>query len=568
MRSRISGFVTEFVERCTSRSGGPYTPNSRTEARAPFAATQGPSKSALDGAHTGSVALFIYRGVYSPLRKSLKRLEQPQGFAAIFCVAAGLWALSHLEGETAVAATNQTSVDQAATHTQNRATITVPSLLAARTAEADNNAALEDPRLLGEQVAAIPFALEDDVSHKTATAAQLAETQYKYSEFKLKNRETLSGLLDRAGISTQEAAEAVRALSKQTDLRKLRAGQSILIEQAHPQHKTQKQLTRLSIRDSFNSLAYAERTDAGYKSNREEIPTINLARIIEGEITDSLYLSAKRAGMPEATIVELINIMSFEVDFQRDIREGDTFRVYFKRQYAVDYDDIEEGRILHAELTLSGKTYSATYFQDENGDTDYYNELGESTRKTLMRTPVDGARLSGRFGKRHHPVLGYTRLHKGLDFAAPRGTPIKAAGDGVVERANRYGSFGNYIRIRHAGGLKTAYAHLNAFGRGVKSGTRVKQGDIIGYVGTTGRSTGPHLHYEVLRGDTQVNPFTLKTPKGKSLKGADLTAYTNVRADVMTNIGYLVEAQTFASNAPTSGNTQALNQALSMNAGY
>ncbi len=185
------------------------------------------------------------------------------------------------------------------------------------------------------------------------------------------------------------------------------------------------------------------------------------------------------------------------------------------------------GEIVFARLNWRGKSREKGYyrFEEEEGRADFYDAAGQSAKRLLMKTPIDGARLSSRFGTRRHPILGYRRAHKGVDFAAPRGTPIKAAGDGVVERADRYGSFGNYIRIRHANGYKTAYAHLNGFRKGIRKGKRVRQGDTIGYVGTTGRSTGPHLHYEVhLRGKA-VNPQKLKIATGKQLTGAALDRF-------------------------------------------
>jgi murein DD-endopeptidase MepM/ murein hydrolase activator NlpD len=179
---------------------------------------------------------------------------------------------------------------------------------------------------------------------------------------------------------------------------------------------------------------------------------------------------------------------------------------------------------------LSGTELRLIRHELANGDVDYFNEKGESVRKALLRTPVDGARLSSRYGKRKHPVLGYTRMHRGVDFAAPRGTPIMAAGDGVVEYASTNGSYGRYLRIRHNGTYKSGYAHLKSFARGVRVGTRVRQGQIVAYVGTTGRSTGPHLHYEIYRDNAQINPLSLKLPTGSKLKGKELKNFQARRA--------------------------------------
>ena len=183
------------------------------------------------------------------------------------------------------------------------------------------------------------------------------------------------------------------------------------------------------------------------------------------------------------------------------------------------------GDLLYAGLSLSGEILDAFRFEPEDGEVEYFDRTGRSLRKFLLRTPVDGARLSSTFGMRRHPILGYSRMHKGVDFAAPSGTPIYAAGSGRVVAAGRNGGYGNYIRVRHSGEYSTAYAHLSRFAKGIRPGQRVRQGQVIGYVGTTGRSTGPHLHYEVLRNDQQINPLEIKQPPTTQLAGADLERF-------------------------------------------
>ena len=190
------------------------------------------------------------------------------------------------------------------------------------------------------------------------------------------------------------------------------------------------------------------------------------------------------------------------------------------------------GDIVYAAMTLSGKRMELYRFTPKSGNTDYLDPKGDSVRKTLMRTPIDGARLSSGYGMRKHPILGYTKMHRGVDFAAPRGTPIYAAGDGTVEVAGRKGAYGKYVRIRHNSTYKTAYAHMSRYGKGIKKGKRVKQGQIIGYVGSTGRSTGPHLHYEILVNGRQINPRRVKLPSGEKLKGQDLEAFAQARAEI------------------------------------
>jgi murein DD-endopeptidase MepM/ murein hydrolase activator NlpD len=235
------------------------------------------------------------------------------------------------------------------------------------------------------------------------------------------------------------------------------------------------------------------------------------------------------------------------VDFQRSIRPGDGFEVMFEKLYTEDGEFARFGNVLYGKLVLSGTNLPLYRFTTKGGLTDFFGTIGKSARKALMRTPIDGARLSSGFGRRRHPILGYTKMHRGLDFAAPRGTPIYAAGNGTVVYRARNGAYGNYIRIRHNSEYSTAYGHMSRFSRKVRRGRRVKQGQIIGYVGTTGRSTGPHLHYEVLNRGRQLNPFRLKLPSGKSLKGAELVRFNAERQRVQEKYTSLPKSATVAS---------------------
>ena len=251
-----------------------------------------------------------------------------------------------------------------------------------------------------------------------------------------------------------------------------------------------------------------------------------------GTIDDSLFLAAERGGVPARIIMDAIRIFSWDVDFQREIRPGDSFELLFERLRDDDGEAVMVGEIIYASLTLSGKSLRLYRHQLDDGSTDYFDEKGHSVRKALLRTPVDGARLSSGFGRRRHPILGYTKMHRGLDFAAPSGTPIMAAGDGVVETAGTNGAYGKYIRIRHNSTYKTAYAHLESYARGIRSGTRVEQGQTIGFVGTTGRSTGPHLHYEVLTDGRQTNPRNIKLPTGQILENKALARFVERRLEI------------------------------------
>ena len=266
-------------------------------------------------------------------------------------------------------------------------------------------------------------------------------------------------------------------------------------------------------------------------------------------IRKSLYVAAKEQGIPEHVIVEMMRVHSYDVDFQREIRVGDSFDVF----YGAPRDGDDGGRdvVLYSALTLSGETKGYYRFTTpDDGITDYYDENGKSATKFLMRTPVSGARMSSKFGMRKHPIIGYNKMHTGLDFAAPYGTPVKAGGSGVIEQIGRVGAYGNYIRIRHPNNYKTAYAHLSRFASGLKKGSKVRQGQVIGYVGSTGRSTGPHLHYEVHVDGRPVNPLTLKIPTGRQLSGPILAAFLEEKARI----------DSLMAVAPTSTEVAAANQ--------
>jgi murein DD-endopeptidase MepM/ murein hydrolase activator NlpD len=240
----------------------------------------------------------------------------------------------------------------------------------------------------------------------------------------------------------------------------------------------------------------------------------------ENVILQSLYKAATDQNIPPNTIIEFARIYGFQVDFQRDIRKGDKFQIMY--EIFIDKEDkiIQTGEILFANLKLSGQDNSLYYFDKKNVQ-GHYNKNGKSVQKALMKTPINGARLSSSFGMRKHPIDGFNKMHRGTDFAAPMGTPIMASGNGIVKKAGWCGGGGNCVKIKHNSTYETVYAHMSKFSRGIKKGVRVKQGQTIGYVGSTGKSTGPHLHYEVIVNGKRVNSQKLKLPSGKILKGKD-----------------------------------------------
>ncbi|MFZ3033984.1 MAG: peptidoglycan DD-metalloendopeptidase family protein [Parvibaculum sp.] len=371
---------------------------------------------------------------------------------------------------------------------------------------------------------------------------------------------TLMQVLTDHGADRVDAYHAIAALRPVFSPTKLRSGQEInltFLTQPGGADDTDgtpsRLLTSISLAPDYDSKIEVQRGDDGSYTT-EQIKrqlTDGFARA-EGTINSSLFLDAAQAGVPAPIIVEMIRMFSYSVDFQREIHPGDKFEVFFNRKFDKSGQAVKEGDISYASLTILGKNHKLWRYKMADGGWDYFDEKGRSMKKFLMKTPVDGARISSSFGRRKHPILGYTKMHSGVDFAAPRGTPIYAAGNGIVDYAARMGSYGNFVRIRHANGYQTAYAHMNGFARGIHKGSRVNQGQVIGYVGTTGRSTGPHLHYEIIVHGKKVNPLGIKVPTGTQLAGKDLKKYQATRSDIMkemasaTDLTQLAQADTGA----------------------
>ncbi len=352
--------------------------------------------------------------------------------------------------------------------------------------------------------------------------------QKEVRTIEMERGDTLGALLLEEGATADDATGVTTALASVFNASSLRGGQSLtLVFEGVPGDTSAPALKSVAFRPSVErDIAIARRPDGQYDV-RETVKTLKAegARV-RGTIKGSLYQSALEAGVPDGVIVDMIRIYSHAVDFQREIRAGDSFDVLFTRYTDENGEALKSGAIDFAQLTLSGEAkplYRFTSVAEQA--TDYYTPDGKSGRRLLMRTPIDGARLSSGFGMRRHPILGYSKMHKGVDFAAPTGTPIMAAGNGTVRMARWFGSYGKYVRIAHANGYETAYAHLSRIAPGLREGARVRQGQIIGRVGTTGRSTGPHLHYEVMARNRQINPMDVRLPIGTTLAGADLAAF-------------------------------------------
>ncbi len=341
--------------------------------------------------------------------------------------------------------------------------------------------------------------------------------------------DTLGQILDRNEISRQDAQDAITALKAVFDPRRLTPGQGVTLDVVETDGTLT--LARLQIEAEPGRRSFAERQDSGKFSAGEEHDPITVeTTAYSGTIESSLFASGERAGLSPTVLTQLIQLFSYDVDFQRDIQKGDRFEVMVDRRTLPDGTKVGDGEIDYASLTLSGQKLVLYRFEDGTGLVDYYNDKGQSVRKALLKTPVDGARITSGFGMRNHPVLGFSKMHKGVDFGAPIGTPVYAAGDGVVEKAEAWGAYGNYMRIRHTNTYSTAFGHLSGYAKGIKAGVRVRQGQVVAYSGNTGRSTGPHLHYEVLLNGDQVNPLNIKMPSGRALAGGELRQFQTRRA--------------------------------------
>ena len=357
--------------------------------------------------------------------------------------------------------------------------------------------------------------------------------RYKSIDHKISSGETFDKILNNYSIPSKEILDIKKSLSSDYNLSNLKSNLEIkfTIDQSN-----NKKITSFLFPVSRTEKILLTKNIDTDKFDKKKIITNLNKRIIfkEGKILQSLYKTAIDLNVQPNIIIEFARIYGFQVDFQRDIRKNDNFQI----MYEVFEDDngkvFETGNIIFADLKLSGVNNSLYYF-DKKGNEGHYDQNGKSVEKALMKTPINGARLSSAFGMRKHPIDGYNKMHRGTDFAAPMGTPIMASGSGVVTRARWCGGGGNCVKIKHNSTYETIYAHMKNFARGIKEGVRVKQGQIIGYVGSTGKSTGPHLHYEVIENGKKINSQKLKLPSGKILKSKnrELFEVTRIKLDVL-----------------------------------
>jgi murein DD-endopeptidase MepM/ murein hydrolase activator NlpD len=340
--------------------------------------------------------------------------------------------------------------------------------------------------------------------------------------------DTLIALLARAGLGPQEAHAAAAAIAPHLPARDLRPGHELYLFRSTDPNRS---LAAFAIEPAPDRrITVVAREDGGFIASVEEIERVRHLVRAEGAITSSFYEDLVRASVPPALVMGLIRAFSSSLDFQRDIQTGDRFAVMFERWRDPDGALIDHGQALHAALEQGGKRHRIWRFTEPGGAPGWFDENGVSVRRSLLRTPLDAARISSGFGMRRHPILGYSRMHQGVDFAAPTGTPVFAAGDGRVAFTGNRGDYGTTVVITHTGGIATLYAHLSAIQRGLRPGSLVRQGQVIGRVGSTGLATGPHLHFEVHRNGTPINPAVAQTMPPPRLSGPALAAFQRERA--------------------------------------
>ena len=342
--------------------------------------------------------------------------------------------------------------------------------------------------------------------------------RYIYIEHKVKEGDTYESIINNLNIQKKEKKLFLNSVTNNKNINILKLNQKIFFK---IDKKNNTKIVNFTIEIDKKKNIFFEKIDND-ETFVSKIIEKNLTKTIafqEGIIKSSLYNAALKLGIKPNTIVEFARLYGFQIDFQRDIWKNDSFQIIYEEFKNEDGSVVEVGDIIYANLNTQNTDLQLYKFEYEKNKIDYFDESGKSIRKTLMKTPINGARLSSSFGKRKHPILGFTKMHTGTDFAAPKGTPIMASGHGIVVKSSWCGGGGNCVKIKHNSSYQTVYAHLSKFGRGIKKGVRVKQGQIIGYVGSTGLSTGPHLHYEVIENGRKINSQKLKLPSGKILKG-------------------------------------------------
>ncbi len=369
--------------------------------------------------------------------------------------------------------------------------------------------------------------------------------------------DTMAEILQQHHIGIQDTTAIIKAMKSDFNPRKIRVGQTFDLTLNHIE-ADKAELEMFSAQKS--RLSHVElkpkATGEGFESTEIKIETNKQIARAGGTIRSSFYDAGDDAGIPTPILMELTKAYSYDIDFERDVKPGQELEVLFEQLVAKDNGDVVgHGDLKYAAYTLKNDEKLEIYkFTDKSGDTDYYKPNGESIRKALLKTPVK-ARISSNFGMRKHPILGYSRMHTGIDFAAGSGTPIYAAGDGQLNYVGRKGGYGNFVKIKHNNGYETAYAHMQRFAKGMRNGRQVKQGDVIGYVGSTGRSTGPHLHYEIIKNGKHINPNGAKFRTGRVLEGTELANFKKQKQTLKNQLASLPRVKSQVAQAHISPST-------------
>ena len=367
----------------------------------------------------------------------------------------------------------------------------------------------------------------------------ISKLKSPYSEIKynIKNNDSIESILSRFEIENEEIKFIVNELNKKK-LTNIYAGRELsIILKKLKNNKNQ----IINIRYPISNTVHIEikKDDKNFIVKENILKLIKKETVVKNVINNNLYSAATDVGIEPNIIIEFARIYGFEIDFQRDLRKGDTFEIYYEK-FLDDNNNVRDtGKILYASMNVNNREINLYNFKYKN-EIGYYDISGKSIVKSLMKTPINGARLSSKFGMRKHPILGYNKMHRGTDFAAPSGTPIMASGSGTITRARWCGGGGNCVKIKHNSTYQTVYAHMKAFAKGIKEGRKVRQGQVIGYVGSTGMSTGPHLHYEVIVNGKKVNSQKLKLPSGKILSGDERKKFEIQRIKLDVTLGELL----------------------------
>ncbi len=343
--------------------------------------------------------------------------------------------------------------------------------------------------------------------------------QFVEKKIEILQGDTFVSILENLNFKQKKIYEIISKIEDSFDLKKIKTGEIISVFENNY--------------GEIKKIEFFKNTETIISVNLDKEINLNIIKLTKASfieskeytITESLFSDGIKNGVSSDILVKIISLFSFDLDFQRDIRVNTVVSISYEFDEIVETGRLEYNDIKYASIIIDGKQLEYFKFITDDGYVDYFNREGKNVKKSILKTPLDGARISSNFGMRKHPISGFNKMHKGVDFAAPTGTPIYAGGNGIVEYVGRNGGYGKYIRIRHNNGYKTAYAHLSNYKKGISKGVRVNQGEVIGYVGSTGNSTGPHLHYEIIYQNKHINPLKLKLPSGKILEGKELEKF-------------------------------------------